>query len=52
MEAKRQWRYWQADLLLERGRDAEAKGSLNACTEARFYPMNSRWQRLGERVHA
>lgn len=50
MEAKEkdEWRYWQADLLLERGRDAEAKESLHALMQKRgFYPMVAA-QRLGE----
>ena len=50
MEAKEkdEWRYWQADLLLERGRDAEAKEILHALMQQRgFYPMAAA-QRLGE----
>lgn len=50
MEAKEkdEWRYWQADLLLERGRDAEAKEILHALMQKRgFYPMVAA-QRLGE----
>ncbi|NIG76971.1 murein transglycosylase [Klebsiella sp. Ap-873] len=50
MEAKEkdEWRYWQADLLLERGREDEAKGILRALMQQRgFYPMVAA-QRLGE----
>ena len=50
MEAKEkdEWRYWQADLLLERGRDDEAKEILRALMQQRgFYPMIAA-QRLGE----
>ncbi|ATF50958.1 murein transglycosylase [Citrobacter freundii] len=50
MDAKEkdEWRYWQADLLLERGRDAEAKEILHALMQQRgFYPMVAA-QRLGE----
>ncbi|VEC00977.1 Soluble lytic murein transglycosylase precursor [Cedecea lapagei] len=50
MEAKEkdEWRYWQADLLLERGRDDEAKGILRTLMQQRgFYPMVAA-QRLGE----
>ncbi|WP_308561951.1 murein transglycosylase [uncultured Klebsiella sp.] len=50
MEAKEkdEWRYWQADLLLERGRDDEAKEILHALMQQRgFYPMVAA-QRLGE----
>ncbi|AMO50653.1 Peptidoglycan lytic transglycosylase [Enterobacter sp. FY-07] len=50
MEAKEkdEWRYWQADLLLERGRDTEAKEILHALMQQRgFYPMAAA-QRLGE----
>jgi soluble lytic murein transglycosylase len=50
MEAKEkdEWRYWQADLLLERGREAEAKEILHALMQERgFYPMIAA-QRLGE----
>lgn len=50
MEAKEkdEWRYWQADLLLERGRDAEANEILRALMQQRgFYPMVAA-QRLGE----
>jgi len=50
MEAKEkdEWRYWQADLLLERGRDDEAKSILRALMQQRgFYPMAAA-QRLGE----
>ncbi len=50
MEAKEkdEWRYWQADLLLERGRDEEAKSILHTLMQQRgFYPMAAA-QRLGE----
>lgn len=50
MEAKEkeEWRYWQADLLLERGRDEEAKVILHELMQRRgFYPMIAA-QRLGE----
>ncbi|HFV9237638.1 TPA: murein transglycosylase [Enterobacter mori] len=50
MDAKEkdEWRYWQADLLLERGRDDEAKAILHALMQQRgFYPMVAA-QRLGE----
>ena len=50
MEAKEkdEWRYWQADLLLERGRDDEAKEILHTLMQQRgFYPMAAA-QRLGE----
>ncbi|WP_435930487.1 murein transglycosylase [Dryocola sp. BD613] len=50
MDAKEkdEWRYWQADLLLERGREAEAKEILHALMQQRgFYPMIAA-QRLGE----
>ncbi len=50
MEAKEkdEWRYWQADLLLERGREAEAKEILHQLMQQRgFYPMVAA-QRLGE----
>jgi len=50
MEAKEkdEWRYWQADLLMERGRDDEAKEILHALMQQRgFYPMVAA-QRLGE----
>ena len=50
MEAKEkdEWRYWQADLLLERGRDDEAKDILHSLMQQRgFYPMVAA-QRLGE----
>ncbi|MFK3705388.1 soluble lytic murein transglycosylase [Raoultella sp. BIGb0138] len=50
MEAKEkdEWRYWQADLLLERGRDDEAKAILHSLMQQRgFYPMIAA-QRLGE----
>jgi soluble lytic murein transglycosylase len=50
MEAKEkdEWRYWQADLLLERGRDDEAKEILHSLMQQRgFYPMAPRsvWAR-------
>lgn len=50
MDAKEkdEWRYWQADLLLERGRDDEAKAILHTLMQQRgFYPMAAA-QRLGE----
>jgi soluble lytic murein transglycosylase len=50
MEAKEkdEWRYWQADLLLERGRNDEAKDILRSLMQQRgFYPMVAA-QRLGE----
>ena len=50
MEAKEkdEWRYWQAGLLLERGRDDEAKDILRSLMQQRgFYPMVAA-QRLGE----
>ncbi|NIY48136.1 murein transglycosylase [Cedecea colo] len=50
MDAKEkdEWRYWQADLLLERGREAEAKEILHSLMQQRgFYPMIAA-QRLGE----
>ena len=50
MEAKEkdEWRYWQADLLMERGRDDEAKEILHLLMQQRgFYPMAAA-QRLGE----
>lgn len=50
MEAKREdeWQYWQADLLLERGRNDEAKEILHNLMKGRgFYPMAAA-QRLGE----
>lgn len=50
MEAKEkdEWRYWQADLLLERGREDEAKQILRTLMQQRgFYPMIAA-QRLGE----
>jgi len=50
MEAKEkdEWRYWQADLLLERGREDEANTILRSLMQARgFYPMVAA-QRLGE----
>lgn len=42
MEAKEkdEWRYWQADLLLERGREAEAKEiCINSCNSV----VSTRW---------
>ena len=42
MDAKEkdEWRYWQADLLMERGRDDEAKEILHGLMQQRgFYPM-------------
>ena len=50
MDAKEkdEWRYWQADLLLERGREDEAKAILHSLMQQRgFYPMAAA-QRLGE----
>ncbi|MEA1063522.1 murein transglycosylase [Erwinia sp. HR93] len=50
MEAKEkeEWKYWQADLLLERGREDEAKTLLQSLVGKRgFYPMVAA-QRLGE----
>lgn len=50
MEAKEkdEWRYWQADLLMERGRDEEAKTILHSLMQQRgFYPMAAA-QRLNE----
>lgn len=50
MDAKEkdEWRYWQADLLLERGREVEAKEILHSLMQQRgFYPMIAA-QRLGE----
>lgn len=50
MEAKEkdEWRYWQADLLLERGRDSEAKAILHSLMQERgFYPMVAA-QRINE----
>lgn len=50
MEAKEkdEWRYWQADLLLERGREDEANTILRSLMQQRgFYPMVAA-QRLGE----
>lgn len=50
MDAKEkdEWRYWQADLLMERGRDDEAKEILHGLMQQRgFYPMVAA-QRLGE----
>ena len=40
MEAKEkdEWRYWQADLLLERGREAEAKDFASTHATAWFLP--------------
>ena len=49
MEAKQkdEWRYWQADLLLERGRDEDARSILKSLMQQRgFYPMVAA-QRLG-----
>ena len=44
---KDEWQYWQADLLLERGRKDEAEGILRQLMKARgFYPMVAA-QRLG-----
>ena len=50
MEAKSkdEWRYWQADLLMDGGREEEAKAILRDLMKARgFYPMIAA-QRLGE----
>lgn len=50
MDAKEkdEWRYWQADMLLERGREDEAKEILHSLMQQRgFYPMAAA-QRLGE----
>ncbi|SNY68800.1 murein transglycosylase [Enterobacter sp. CC120223-11] len=50
MDAKEkdEWRYWQADLLMERGREQEAKDILHSLMQQRgFYPMVAA-QRLGE----
>ncbi len=50
MEAKsrEEWQYWQADLLLERGRDDEAREILHGLMKGRgFYPMAAAL-RLGE----
>ncbi|EPG2863068.1 murein transglycosylase [Pluralibacter gergoviae] len=50
MEAKEkdEWRYWQADLLMDSGREAEAKEILHGLMKERgFYPMVAA-QRLGE----
>lgn len=50
MEAKQkdEWRYWQADLLLERGREDDARTILKSLMQQRgFYPMVAA-QRLGE----
>jgi len=50
MEAKEkdEWRYWQADLLLERGRTEEATQILRSLMQQRgFYPMAAA-QRLDE----
>ena len=45
---KDEWRYWQADLLMDRGRDQEAKDILHSLMRERgFYPMVAA-QRLGE----
>lgn len=51
MEAKEkdEWRYWQADLLLERGRDEDGRSILKSLMQQRgFYPMVAA-QRLGEK---
>ena len=46
-KAKDEWQYWQADLLLERGRKKEGEGLLrNLMKERGFYPMVAA-QRLG-----
>lgn len=46
---KDEWRYWQADLLLERGRDDDAKSILRSLMQQRgFYPMVAA-QRLDEK---
>lgn len=38
--AKEEWRYWQASLLLEQGKKAEGEAILQALMQARgFYPM-------------
>ncbi len=50
MDAKQkdEWRYWQADLLLEKGREDDAKDILRQLMQQRgFYPMAAA-QRLGE----
>lgn len=50
MEAKEkdEWRYWQADLLIDSGREDEGKAILHQLMQARgFYPMVAA-QRLGE----
>ncbi|PKH22831.1 murein transglycosylase [Enterobacterales bacterium CwR94] len=50
LEAKEkdEWQYWQADLLLEKGRDDEAREILRKLAMGRgFYPMVAA-QRLGE----
>lgn len=50
MEAKEkdEWRYWQADLLMEKGREDEAKTLLRGLMQQRgFYPMVAA-QKLGE----
>ncbi|MGU3414409.1 murein transglycosylase [Enterobacteriaceae bacterium C34A] len=45
---KDEWRYWQADLLMERGREQEAKDILHSLMQQRgFYPMVAA-QQLGE----
>ena len=46
---KDEWQYWQADLLLERGRKEEAEEILRKLMQERgFYPMVAA-QRLGEK---
>ncbi|YCH32443.1 murein transglycosylase [Erwinia sp. D4-22] len=46
---KDEWQYWQADLLLERGRKEEAQEILRKLMQERgFYPMVAA-QRLGEK---
>lgn len=48
VKKKQEWRYWQADLLLESGREEEAREILHALTQQRgFYPMVAA-QRLGQ----
>lgn len=44
MEAKEkdEWRYWQADLLLERGRDEEAQAILRSLMQQRGLPDGRR----------
>ncbi|VDY65911.1 Soluble lytic murein transglycosylase precursor [Shimwellia blattae] len=45
---KDEWQYWQADLLLEQGRDDEGKAILRELMKKRgFYPMAAA-QKLGE----